>query len=52
MTKKDIEFINDIYQMRCAQKDYEASNKNFAAKQKARIYERKVDAEIAIRKEV
>lgn len=49
MTKKDSEFLNDIYQMRSAQKDYESSSKDFNAKQKARMYERKVDAELAIR---
>ena len=52
MNKTDKEFLNDIYQMRQAQKDCDQTRKNFSALQKARMYERKVDAEIAIRKEI
>lgn len=35
--------------MRQAQNDYYQSSKNFNARQKARMYERKVDAEVASR---
>lgn len=48
----DKEFYNAIYQMRQAQEDFYKSNKNFNARQKARMYERKVDAEVAKRKEL
>ena len=40
------EFLNDIYQMRQAQRDCDQSRRNFSALQKARMYERKVDAEL------
>lgn len=49
MTKEEKQFLNDIYQMRQAQNDYYQSSKNFNARQKARIYERKVDAEVSKR---
>lgn len=50
--QSDKEFLENIYQMRNAQKDYAISNKNFAARSKARMYEAKVDAEVERRKGV
>ena len=50
MTKADQEFLDNIYHMRQAQKDYNISSKNFAARSKARMYEAKVDAELERRK--
>lgn len=47
----DKEFYNAIYQMRQAQKDSAQSKKNFNARVKVRMYESKVDQELAKRKE-
>lgn len=40
------EFLDNVYHMRQAQKDYNISSKNFAARAKARMYEAKVDDEL------
>lgn len=42
----DPEFVQNLYQMRNAQKDADLSRTNFASRAKARMYESKVDLEL------